>query len=123
MNINEFMNTDEYKNFINLNPGVGKLKVRSYAASEALPVSGLHIVVSTEIGNTNVVFFDGVTDASGVIDTISLPAPKLLDNLMVPSSITYKIVAGDRDSFFVNIYDGICVLQNTNYVPGEVYGS
>ena len=77
----------------------------------------------TSIDDKNVIFFDGETDASGVVEILLLPAPRLFDNLVVPNTATYKITAGDRDSFIVNMYDGICVVQNINYVPGEVYGS
>ena len=62
MNINEFMKTNEYPDFIKENSGNGKLKIRAYAASEALPVDGLNIIVSSVINNEEVVFFKGVTD-------------------------------------------------------------
>ena len=129
MNIKEFMNTKSYQEFIKNNPGKGNLKIRAYAASEALPVSGLRIVVSSTINNQQIIFFDGLTDSSGMINTISLPAPQLnLNNLEVPATIRYEIDAffdnqvGKR-SFYVNMYDGICVVQNINYTPGEEYVS
>ena len=126
MNINE-LNKDIYDKFISENNGIGKLKVRAYAASEALPVEGLNIVVSSIIDNNEVVFFRGVTDTSGMIPTISLPAPKNdINNLMIPKTILYKIDAymdiNNKSSFNVNMYDGICVVQNINFVPGEEYG-
>ena len=109
MNIKEFMNTKSYQDFIKNNPGKGNLKIRAYAASEALPVSGLRIVVSSTINNQKIIFFDGLTDSSGMINTISLPAPQLnLNNLEVPATIRYEIDAffdnqvGKR-SFYVNI--------------------
>ncbi|MBQ9018849.1 MAG: hypothetical protein IJ097_00880 [Bacilli bacterium] len=128
MNINEFMKTNEYPDFIKENSGNGKLKIRAYAASEALPVDGLNIIVSSVINNEEVVFFKGVTDTSGMIPTISLPAPKNeLSNLIIPKTITYKIKAykniNNASSFTINMYDGICVVQNINFVPGEEYGS
>ena len=121
---NNFMNSSEYKEFINRNPGKGNLKIRAYAASEALPVADLNISVSAVINNQNVIFFSGKTDASGMIETISLPAP-LIDpnNLIAPSYTTYKIVAGGSNVFSVNMYDGICVIQTINYVPGDYNGN
>ena len=108
--------------------GIGKLKIRSYAASEALPVAGLNIIISTIIENNEVVFFRGKTDSSGMIPTISLPAPKLeISNLVVPNTINYKIEAymdiNNKSNFNVDMYDGICVVQNINFVPGENYGN
>ena len=41
-----FKNTSSYQNFISANPSEGYLKVRASAASQALPISGLKIVVS-----------------------------------------------------------------------------
>ena len=129
MNIQSIMNSEVYQNFLKENPGKGNLKIRAYAASEALPVSGLEIIVSTMIEGEKVIFFDGKTDSSGMIDTLSLPAPKLeLNNLVVPNTITYEIQSIDSVTMFektfrVNMYDGICVVQNINFVPGGFYGN
>ena len=127
MNINDFMKTNEYKEFIKNNPGIGKLKIRSYAASEALPVEGLNIVVSSIINNNKIIFFTGKTDGSGMIPTISLPTPSLISNLEIPNTIKYDIEAymdsSNKSNFSVNMYDGVCVLQNINFVPGEEYGN
>lgn len=127
MNIND-LDKEVYEKFIKENSGIGKLKIRSYAASEALPVAGLNIIISTIIENNEVVFFRGKTDSSGMIPTISLPAPKLeISNLVVPNTINYKIEAymdiNNKSNFNVDMYDGICVVQNINFVPGENYGN
>lgn len=126
MNINEFMKTNDYTDFIKENPGIGRLKIRAYAASEALPVSNLKIVVSSIISSTKVIFYEGFTDTSGMIPNISLPAPSLIDNLVVPKTIKYDIEASmnnNTSNFSINMYDGICVVQNINFVPGEDYGN
>lgn len=127
MNINEFMKTNEYNEFIKNNPGIGKLKIRSYAASEALPVEGLNIVVSSIINNNKIIFFTGKTDGSGMIPTISLPTPSLISNLEIPNTIKYDIEAymdsSNKSNFSVNMYDGVCVLQNINFIPGDNYGN
>lgn len=127
INDEQFLKSEVYQRFILKNSGKGNLKIHAYAASEALPVGGLHIVVSTDFEEEKVVFFDGKTDASGMIETLSLPAPPLeLNNLEVPVSATYHITAGnDTDipkEFIVNMYDGICVVQNINFVPGGQNG-
>ena len=128
MNIDEFMKTKSYEDFKINNPGIGKLKIRAYAASEALPVSGLRVVVSSTINDIKVIFFEGKTDASGMISTISLPAPKInINNLEVPITTKYEIDAYfeglDKKIYYVNMYDGICVVQNINYTPGGDYVS
>lgn len=119
----EFRKTKIYQDFINNNKGSGNLKIRAYAAREALPLEGLHIVVSTIYQNNKIIFFDGYTDASGMIEKLSLPAPITNDdNLIVPLSTKYEIYAEDSinsyvQDFFVNMYDGICVVQNIHFIP------
>lgn len=124
-----FINTESYKRFIMDNPGIGRLKIHAYAASEALPVAGLRIVVSKNIDDLKVIFFDGYTDSSGMIEKLSLPTPKLnLNNLDVPLSTVYEIEAFfpnelNKHVYSVNMYDDVCVLQNINYIPGGKYGN
>ena len=118
INDEKLKNSDFYRKFMENHPGKGNLKIHAYAASEALPVSGLHIVVSTNIDNNKVIFFDGVTDSSGMIQTLSLPTPSLeISNLEVPVGTIYYIET-DNITYSVNLYDGICVVQNINTILG-----
>ena len=125
----EFKKLSIFNNFITTNSGVGRLKIRAYAASEALPVAGLEVVVSSIIDNYNVIFFDGFTDASGVVETINLPAPKaVINNMDVPLSAKYLLTARDTKSsreytFSISMYDGVCVVQNINIILGDTSGS
>lgn len=129
-NINDenFKNTEAYRSFMNDNPANGYLKIRAYSASEAIPVRGLKITVSTEYEGNTIIFFDGVTDTSGVIEKIILPAPKLnSDNMNVPSRTTYDINATYEPNlvdlkYKVNIYEDVFVIQNINIVPGSNSG-
>ena len=77
-NINDenFKNTEAYRSFMNDNPVNGYLKIRAYGASGAIPISNLKIVVSKIINNTKIIFFEGTTNESGIIDKITLPTPK-----------------------------------------------
>ena len=50
-----YKTTESYQNFMKVNTGRGKLKIRAFAASEALPVGGLKIIVSTVINNEKIV--------------------------------------------------------------------
>lgn len=115
----------EYQEFIKENIGEGFLSIRAYGASEAVPIEGMNIEVSTIIGeNTRIIFFDGVTDSSGMIERLSLPAPKeASDNLIAPKRVVYDIRAnydGIEENFKVNLYDGICVQQIINIVPNTL---
>lgn len=116
-----FLNSNLYRQYINSNPKVGFLKIRAYTASEAVPIIGLNVVVSKIIDNNKIIFYEGKTDNSGVIDKISLPAPTLsLDDLNAPNSTTYDISAtyDDMESkYLVNIYEGVYVVQTINVIP------
>ena len=122
----QFLNSELYKSFINANPGLGFLKIRAYAASQAVPISGLNVQVSKDIGGNKVIFFEGVTNESGVIERISLPVPRMnTDNMMAPNISTYDIntiYEGEKRLYKVNVYDDIYVIQNINVTPNISYG-
>lgn len=118
-NINDenFINSNLYKEFIKDNPGLGYLRIRAYAASGAVPISGMNINISTDYNNNKITLFEGSTNASGIIDSIALPAPKQSNNdLTVPNFITYDLTAtyGNNISRFykINIFDNLIVVQN-----------
>ena len=123
ININEEKtnNSLEYQQFVRENQGNGFLRIRAYGASEAIPIEGISIIVSTPIGDNNVIFFEGKTDASGMIKRLELPAPKRnSDNLITPKWTIYNIKAsyeGSDINYKVNLYDGVCVQQIINMVP------
>lgn len=121
----DFVNSELYKSFINANPGVSFLKIRAFAASQAVPISGMNVQVSKDIGGNKVIFFSGVTNESGVIERISLPVPRSSDNMMAPLITTYDIETsyeGVDRMYKVNVYDNIYVVQNINVTPNISYG-
>lgn len=128
INDEDFINTKLYQDFLRDNPSRGFLRVRAFAASQAVPISGLRVVVSTNIGGNNVIFFEGYTNSSGIIDQITLPAPTLdSNNLDAPNKTTYNVVATylpDNISsvYKVNMYENIYVVQNINIVPDMSMG-
>lgn len=129
-NINDvgFKNSEVYKSFINDYPVNGYLKIRAYSASGAIPVRGLKIVVSTNYQDNRIIFYDGITDTSGIIEKITLPAPKLdVGNENVPNKIVYDINATYPPNLLdlnyqVNIYEDVFVIQNINVVPTSESG-
>ena len=122
----DFIESDLYKTFINANPGLGFLKIRAYAASQAVPIGGMNVVVSKNIGGNKVVFFSGVTNDSGVIERITLPVPRMdSDNMISPVITTYDVdtsYEGVNRLYKVNVYDNIYVVQNINVTPDISYG-
>lgn len=126
MNNNIMENNSKYQEFIKNNSGSGNLKIRAYAANGAIPIQNMNVVVSTIIDDNNVVFFDGYTDESGMIQNISLPTPSIdSNNLNIPASIFYYItVSYEPENYFqefkINMYDGICVVQNIVVLPNNI---
>jgi len=121
INDQEFINSSAYREFMNNNKGMGYLKVRAYAANQAVPITGLKILVNKKINGYNVNFFEGYTNDSGVIENISLPAPINDSNdLVIPKSNQYEIIATNNNTnltFVVNVYDKLYVIQNIGIVP------
>ena len=119
----KFLSSELYEKFARENPEKGGLRIRAYAASEAIPISGLKVVVSTMFDDNKIIFFDGYTNESGVIEKITLSAPKEDDNNMsVPSKRVYEIEAtyskdNVKQIFHINVYPGICIVQTINIVP------
>ena len=123
MNDQDFVDSLEFQEFMKQNPGRGFLKIRAYAASGAIPISNLKVVVSTKIQDNNFIFFEGFTNESGIIDNISLPTPRLdTNNLDVPKRIVYDIRATYEPDqvnmlYKVNMYENVYVVQNISIVP------
>lgn len=118
-----FKQSQLYQNFVRENPSQGYLRIRAYAASQALPIRGLRVIVSKVVDNNKIIFFDGVTNDSGVIERITLPTPRIGDdNQIIPKNITYDIEAiyepdNIQRMYSVNMYEGVYAVQNINVVP------
>ena len=122
-NDESFKKTDSYKNFIANNPDNSNLKIQASRANSALPVSDVEVIISHIIDEYKVIFFDGKTNESGIIENISLPVPKSDPNdLDIPLSTTYNIEAiytkENLDIFYkAKMFSGIDAIQNINIVP------
>lgn len=129
INDSAFTKTDIYKKFIKDNPSKGFLKIRAYAASQAIPIEGLKIIVTKNIENNNIVFFEGSTNESGIIENIELPAPTLgTDDENIPNNINYNITAiyvpnNTNTMYKINVYENVYVVQNINVVPNMNLGN
>ncbi len=91
----DFKKTDLYEQFSKENPSTGTLKVQVFTAYKAVPVSDCEIVIFKTIGNYKVVFFSGLTNSSGIIDSIVLPAPvnATTTTMEAPLYTTYDMTA------------------------------
>lgn len=127
--IEKYFNDESLKNdpsfveFLNNNPGKGYLKVRATAANEAVPISNINIKVTKNIGDYKVIFYEGKTDYSGMINDIVLPSPRGVSNDEVAPVFTdYNLEAtGSSQNINLNYKISICcnitVIQYINITP------
>lgn len=106
--LEEFKQTKEYQEFIEKNPDEGTLKVQVFTADQAIPIADTEIYITKEIGDYNVLFFQGVTNSSGIIDNIKLPAPHEImpppiDE--VPFYTNYQLTASNEKLKFIKQYE------------------
>ncbi len=109
---------EKFSDFLKENPGYGYLKVRASMIDEAIPISDVKVIVSLNLNDEDIIFYDGKTDESGVTEKIKLPTPVLDDNNLVkPNKIIYTLDVTYKDfkkDYKVSMYEGICVVQNIN---------
>ncbi len=119
----EFKNTDLYADFIKENSDFGNLKVQVFTAYGAIPVPDTAIVVSKDIEEYRVVFFQGLTDSSGIISNISLPAPKMVtSNEETPVYTIYEMTAVHTGyetlkTYSIGMFGGVNVIQYVKMMP------
>lgn len=115
----EFKKSQDYFDFIEENSGEGLLKVQAFTANQAYPLEGVNIEVFKDINGQNVLFFSGVTDDSGIIDNIALPAkPAVVDVNSLDDIVytNYNLVAtypksNVKRQFEIAIFDNLKVIQ------------
>ena len=122
-----FKDTAMYKNFMNINSANGILKVEAYTASHAYPLQDVSITISKSFGEDKVIFFEGKTNTSGIIDNIILPTSKFKNDILDASDIsftTYDLVAkydkyNLEKKYDVSIFDNIKVIQPITFPIDE----
>lgn len=124
INYEEFKKMAEYEKFINENSDFGLLKVQVFTAYNAIPIPNTEIIISKTFGDLKVVFFRGVTDSSGIIDNISLPAPisSSASSLEAPNYTIYDLTAinvgyESIKQYAIGMFGGIKVIQYVKMTP------
>ncbi len=120
----KLLNNDvDYQTFISNNPSKAFVKVRASSINEALPIKDVSVSISKEIGNNTIIFFEGKTDESGMINDITLPAPiRVKTNEEVPEFTKYNLNATYQKENFNKTYPisvccGVTILQHINITP------
>lgn len=122
ISFDDFKKLPEYNKFIQENPAIGNLKVEAFTAYRAIPVSEVNIIVSKDIGNYKVVFFNGFTDSSGMISKIELPAPAAVSSSQKPEYTVYDLAAIHEGyetikRYGIGMFGGVNVIQYVKMNP------
>lgn len=115
----EYFNSEKHADYLKNNHGSGLLRIQVYTANQAFPLEDVEVKVYKEIDGKRVVFFNGVTDSSGIIDNINLPTKEVKKEVESASDIMstdYIIEAkypktGVAQDYIVSIYDDLKVIQ------------
>lgn len=126
----DFKKMDLYSDFIRENPDIGHVKVQVFTAYGAIPVSDTQIIITKDIEEYRVVFFQGKTDSSGIISDISLPAPKTVTSAtpeVVPEYTIYDLTAIHQGyetlkSYSIGIFGGVNIIQYVKMLPNIEIG-
>ncbi len=100
-------------------PRTGLLKVETFLANRAVPVEGVSLLISKRIGGKEHIFYNLLTDASGIANDISLPAPDANTSLSpdLPNPYATYLISYAKRGFLtgapieVQIFDGVKTIQ------------
>lgn len=117
-----------YDEFLRRNTAEGRLKIQASRAQSALPTEGVRISVIGRFNDARVLFFDGVTDADGLITGIILPAPPRAASLQSQDprrGAVYQVFAShpgfEPEVYEIEMFEGITsILPVTLQLPREV---
>ena len=117
-----------YDEFLRRNTAIGTLKVQASRAQNALPTEGVRISIINRFSDARVLFFDGLTDADGIISGIVLPAPPAaasLDSDTAQRGAIYQVFANhpafEPQIYEIEVFDGInAILPISLQLPREV---
>lgn len=120
--------TVSYDEFLRRNTAIGKLKVQASRAQGALPTEGVRISIIGNFSDARVLFFDGLTDADGLITGILLPAPPRTASLQPDTAgrgAVYQLFAAHPDFepevYEIEIFEGVNAIQPVSLqLPREV---
>ncbi len=112
-------NDETQSSFERDNPKEGVLRVETFIAGRALPVTGVNIIITHRIGEDDVVYYNVITNEVGIVDGLTLPAPDASTSqspdIQNPFA-SYDLYA-TRDSYLpigpiqIQIFDGVKTIQ------------
>lgn len=107
-----------YDEFIAENNKTGMLKIQAYRGNQSVPEAGVTVRISKEIGDGDYIFFEGMTDGSGIIESIVLPAPPRDTTLDAgrPDKTAVYVLEAEKEGFLpirrdVEMFEGVKTIQ------------
>ena len=107
-----------YDEFIAENNKTGMLKIQAYRGNQSVPEAGVTVRISKEIGDGDYIFFEGMTDGSGIIESIVLPAPPRDTTLEYgrPDKTAVYVLEAEKEGFLpirrdVEMFEGVKTIQ------------
>lgn len=109
----------DYDDFLSGNSARGLLRVQVFSADRSFPVPNASVRVYVPLEDGERELFSGVTDADGVVDDISLPAPdssiSFDENSTIAPYATY-IMRVDRAEYVPSFFNGIPVFDSVKSI-------
>lgn len=118
---------ESYEGFLLQNPKMGELRIQATAGGRAVPIAGAEVTVSKTFTDGSQIFATAVTDASGIVDGIELPAPDKSQSQNPSGDAPYSVYTvtvshpGYRSEIYtqVPIFDGIKSIQPVHFIPAR----
>ena len=119
---------ESYESFLGDNPKMGELRIQASAGGQAVTISGAAVTVSRDFADGSRVFATGITDGSGILDGIRLPAPDKSRSQSPepgkPSYAAYTVMVSHpqfQTQVFtqVPVFEGIKSIQPVRLVPAR----
>lgn len=115
----------EYYEFTQLNPGRGSLKVQVSTAREAFPIKDVVVDVAVEYMGKRYTIYNDLTDSSGIVDKMVLPARPAADSLSAKTAFDetrylvslYSPYYNPVNNYAVTVYDNIETILPISLVP------
>lgn len=117
-----YRNLEEFKKD---NTAEGTMKVQVFAGREIFPIVNARVVVSKDFTEGNHVFYDEMTDISGIVDSLILSAPpkenaKRTNEMPIFSTYTIKVTHPYYITTVyknVPVFDSVLSIQPVNMIP------
>lgn len=100
---------EDWMNFEARNTSNGFLKVQVYSAQGAFPLKDARVVISKELDSQQKIFYEMVTDESGITQPVSLPAPDASHSFVVDGMRPYENynIEVSKDGFQTSLREGL----------------